>query len=109
MAVVPVIVIVVIVVLVLVLDFVVVVVVVVCRRDRGCARTTVGPLVVVLLLQSWSWLRTGCARIMVVNKMRKNSNKVDTYLWITQVGPQLPVDGHQYSTEEGGNKPSCLY
>jgi len=34
--------------------------------------------------------------------------KVNTYLWVTQVGPQLPVGGHQYSTEEGGNKPSCL-
>jgi hypothetical protein len=59
----------------------------------------------VLLLRLWSWLRTGCAHITVVNKMSRNSNKVNTYLWITQVGHQLPVDGHQYSREEGGNKP----
>jgi hypothetical protein len=68
-----------------------------------------GHIVVILLLRSWSWLCTGCARVMVVNKMNKNSNGVNTYLWITQVGPQLPVDGHQYSTEEGSNIPSCPY
>jgi len=62
-----------------------------------------GHIVVMLLLC------TGCAYVMVMNKMNKNSNKVNTYLWITQVGLQLPIDGHQYSIEEGGNKPFCLY
>jgi hypothetical protein len=51
----------------------VVVVVMVCcgGRGRGCARTTVA---------------------VMVNKMSKNSNKVNTYLQITQVGHQQPVD-----------------
>ena len=33
---------------------------------------------VVLLMRLWSWLCTGCARIMVVNKMSKNLNQVNT-------------------------------
>jgi len=77
-----VIVIMVIVVLVLVLVFVVVVIVVIVVISRGLSSWSWlrsyhggGHIVVVLLLQLWSWLRTGCTRIMVVNKMSKNSNE----------------------------------
>jgi hypothetical protein len=51
----------------------VIVVVIVCcyGRGRGCTRTVVA---------------------VMVNKMSKNSNKVNTYLRITQVSHQQPVD-----------------